>query len=103
MNTMTLGGLALAIGILVDDATVTIENIHRHMNYQPLREAVLIGASEIATPTLVSTLTIYLHRLCLGSLLNGSRKISLHADGACGCLRHARVLCPFKNARSSVG
>jgi len=58
MNTMTLGGLALAIGILVDDATVTIENIHRHMGQQPLREAVLIGASEIATPTLVSTLTI---------------------------------------------
>jgi CzcA family heavy metal efflux pump len=58
MNTMTLGGLALAIGILVDDATVTIENIHRHMGSQPLREAVLIGASEIATPTLVSTLTI---------------------------------------------
>jgi len=58
MNTMTLGGLALAIGILVDDATVTIENIHRHMGEQPLHEAVLIGASEIATPTLVSTLTI---------------------------------------------
>src|ERR1700723_234679 len=58
MNTMTLGGLALAIGILVDDATVTIENIHRHMDEQPLHEAVLIGASEIATPTLVSTLTI---------------------------------------------
>jgi CzcA family heavy metal efflux pump len=58
MNTMTLGGLALAIGILVDDATVTIENIHRHMSNQPLKEAVLIGASEIATPTLVSTLTI---------------------------------------------
>jgi multidrug efflux pump subunit AcrB len=58
MNTMTLGGLALAIGILVDDATVTIENIHRHMHGQSLREAVLIGASEIATPTLVSTLTI---------------------------------------------
>jgi multidrug efflux pump subunit AcrB len=58
MNTMTLGGLALAIGILVDDATVTIENIHRHMGKQPLRDAVLTGASEIATPTLVSTLTI---------------------------------------------
>src|SRR5712671_3239167 len=58
MNTMTLGGLALAIGILVDDATVTIENIHRHIGSQPLKEAVLIGASEIATPTLVSTLTI---------------------------------------------
>lgn len=58
LNTMTLGGLALAIGILVDDATVTIENIHRHIGERPLREAVLIGASEIATPTLVSTLTI---------------------------------------------
>jgi CzcA family heavy metal efflux pump len=58
MNTMTLGGLALAIGILVDDATVTIENIHRHMGSQPLREAVLTGAAEIAGPTLVSTLTI---------------------------------------------
>ncbi len=58
MNTMTLGGLALAIGILVDDATVTIENIHRHMGSQPLKDAVLTGASEIATPTLVSTLTI---------------------------------------------
>ncbi|NUQ31150.1 MAG: efflux RND transporter permease subunit [Acidobacteriaceae bacterium] len=58
MNTMTLGGLALAIGILVDDATVTIENIHRHMHGKTLREAVLIGASEIAGPTLISTLTI---------------------------------------------
>lgn len=58
MNTMTLGGLALAIGILVDDATVTIENIHRHMGRQSLYDAVLVGASEIATPTFVSTLTI---------------------------------------------
>jgi multidrug efflux pump subunit AcrB len=58
LNTMTLGGLALAIGILVDDATVTIENIHRHMGKQPLHDAVLQGASEIATPTFVSTLTI---------------------------------------------
>jgi len=58
LNTMTLGGLALAIGILVDDATVTIENIHRHMGRKPLFDAVLQGASEIATPTFVSTLTI---------------------------------------------
>lgn len=58
LNTMTLGGLALAIGILVDDATVTIENIHRHMSSNSLGDAVLIGASEIATPTFVSTLTI---------------------------------------------
>ena len=58
MNVMTLGGLALAIGILVDDATVTIENIHRHMGRKTLREAVLDGASQIAVPTLVSTMTI---------------------------------------------
>jgi multidrug efflux pump subunit AcrB len=58
LNVMTLGGLALAIGILVDDATVTIENIHRHMGRKPLRDAVLDGASQIAVPTFVSTLTI---------------------------------------------
>jgi multidrug efflux pump subunit AcrB len=58
MNVMTLGGLALAIGILVDDATVTIENIHRHMGRKPLREAVLDGAAQIAAPTFVATLTI---------------------------------------------
>src|SRR6202008_82679 len=59
LNTMTLGGLALAIGILVDDATVTIENIHRHMDgAKSLYDAVLHGAAEIATPTFVSTLTI---------------------------------------------
>jgi multidrug efflux pump subunit AcrB len=58
LNTMTLGGLALAIGILVDDATVTIENIHRHMGKQPFFDAVLQGAAEIATPAFVSTLTI---------------------------------------------
>ncbi|HYP12926.1 MAG TPA: efflux RND transporter permease subunit, partial [Bryobacteraceae bacterium] len=58
LNVMTLGGLALAIGILVDDATVTIENIHRHMGRKPLREAVLDGAAQIATPTFVATLTI---------------------------------------------
>src|SRR6202166_2391399 len=58
LNTMTLGGLALAVGILVDDATVTIENIHRHMSAKSLYDAVFQGASEIATPTFVSTLTI---------------------------------------------
>jgi multidrug efflux pump subunit AcrB len=58
LNIMTLGGLALAIGILVDDATVTIENIHSHMGDKPLREAVLEGAAQIAVPTFVSTLTI---------------------------------------------
>ncbi|MBM9403293.1 efflux RND transporter permease subunit [Gluconacetobacter azotocaptans] len=59
LNLMTLGGLALAVGILVDDATVTIENIHRlrHEGAE-LRLAVLDGAAGIALPTLVSTLAI---------------------------------------------
>ncbi|WP_321474580.1 efflux RND transporter permease subunit [uncultured Paludibaculum sp.] len=59
LNIMTLGGLALAIGILVDDATVEIENTHRNIAMgKPLRQAVLDGASQIAVPTFVSTLTI---------------------------------------------
>jgi multidrug efflux pump subunit AcrB len=59
MNIMTLSGLALAIGILVDDATVTIENIHRNQELGlPIRQAILEGARQIATPTLVATLTI---------------------------------------------
>ncbi|MCY7360352.1 MAG: efflux RND transporter permease subunit, partial [Rudanella sp.] len=59
LNIMTLGGLALAIGILVDDATVTIENIHRNEELGlPLREAILEGARQISTPTLVATMTI---------------------------------------------
>jgi multidrug efflux pump subunit AcrB len=60
LNTMTLGGLALAVGILVDDSTVTIENTHRLWTeeHMPLSEATLHGAAEIALPTLVSTLAI---------------------------------------------
>jgi CzcA family heavy metal efflux pump len=59
INIMTLGGLALAVGILVDDATVTIENIERHFEEgHPQREAILEGAAQIAVPALVSTLCI---------------------------------------------
>src|SRR6187399_395046 len=59
LNVMTLGGLALAVGILVDDATVEIENIHRNLGMgKPLRKAILDGAQQIAGPTFVSTLTI---------------------------------------------
>lgn len=59
INTMTLGGLALAVGILVDDSTVTIENTHRLLEERmPFDEAVLEGAAGIAVPTLISTLAI---------------------------------------------
>ncbi len=59
INVMTLGGLALAVGILVDDATVEIENTHRNLGMKKrLVRAVLDGASQIAVPTLVSTLSI---------------------------------------------
>jgi multidrug efflux pump subunit AcrB len=59
INLMTLGGLALAVGILVDDATVAIENIHRHMaSGKPLEQSIMDGAQEIAMPAFVSTLCI---------------------------------------------
>jgi len=59
INTMTLGGLALAVGMLVDDATVEVENIHRNMGLgKPIVQAILDGAAQIATPTFVSTLSI---------------------------------------------
>ncbi len=59
INLMTLGGLALAVGILVDDATVEIENVHRQMAMgKPLITAILDGAQEIAQPAFVSTLCI---------------------------------------------
>src|SRR3954463_6250057 len=59
INVMTLGGLALAVGILVDDATVEIENTHRNLAMRkPLIHAVLDGASQIAVPTFVATISI---------------------------------------------
>jgi multidrug efflux pump subunit AcrB len=59
INIMTLGGLALAVGILVDDATVTIENIERHLEEgHSLHDGILEGAAQIAVPALVSTLCI---------------------------------------------
>lgn len=59
INIMTLGGLALAVGILVDDATVTIENINYHLEQgKDVEAAILDGAHQIALPALVSTLSI---------------------------------------------
>jgi multidrug efflux pump subunit AcrB len=59
LNVMTLGGMSLAVGILVDDATVEIENVHRNLAMRkPIVRAILDGAAEIAMPAFVSTLCI---------------------------------------------
>jgi multidrug efflux pump subunit AcrB len=59
LNIMTLGGLALAVGMLVDDATVEVENTHRNMEMgKPIFKAILDGAQQVATPAFVSTLSI---------------------------------------------
>ena len=59
LNLMTLGGLALSVGILVDQAIVTIENIERHMHMgKPLHDAIIVGAGEIGVPAFVSTVCI---------------------------------------------
>ncbi|HKX32875.1 MAG TPA: efflux RND transporter permease subunit, partial [Blastocatellia bacterium] len=59
LNVMTLGGLALAVGILVDDATVELENIHRNLGQgKPLKLAILDGAQQVAVPAFVSSLAI---------------------------------------------
>jgi multidrug efflux pump subunit AcrB len=59
LNTMTLGGFALAVGILVDNGTVVIENIERHIrNKQPLEKAIIQGSGEVGVPTMLSTLCI---------------------------------------------
>ena len=69
INLMTLSGLALAVGILVDDATVTIENIERHLeNGEALHDGILQGAAQIAVPALVSTLCICIVFLPMFSL-----------------------------------
>ena len=74
LNVMTLGGLALAVGILVDDATVEIENIHRNLSHhKPFVRAILDGAQQIAVPAFVSMLCICIVFLPI-SFLTGAAK-----------------------------
>lgn len=76
LNVMTLGGLALAIGMLVDDATVEVENIHRNQHLMPkesISHIILVSAQEVATPALVATLSICIV-FCPVVLVNGAAK-----------------------------
>ena len=73
-NTMTLGGFALAVGILVDNSTVVIENIERHVGLdKPLSQAILDGTSEVGVPTFLATLSISVVFVPV-FLLNGTAK-----------------------------
>ncbi len=81
LNLMTLGGLALSVGILVDQAIVTIENIERHLHLgTPLEEAILVGAGEIGVPGLRVD-ALYLHRLRADVLPDRGRALPVRADG----------------------
>ena len=74
LNLMTLGGLALAIGILVDDATVAVENIHRNIGLgKPLKQAVLDGSYQVTIPAFVSTLAICIVFLPVTLLIGPSK------------------------------
>ena len=100
---MTLGGLALAVGILVDDATVAIENINQHLEQgKGLEQAILDGAQQIAIPTFVSTLCI-----CIVFVpdVPAHRRgaLSVRADGHGGGVRHARLVFLLAHAGADPG
>jgi multidrug efflux pump subunit AcrB len=91
-NVMTLGGLALAVGILVDDATVEIENIHRNLGLGTrLVQAILDGAQQIAAPAFVSTLSICIVFVPV-VFLTGPREVFVHAARHGRGVRHAGLV-----------
>ena len=103
INIMTLGGLALAVGILVDDATVTIENIDRYLEKGlDLHEAILEGASQIAVPAFVSS-ALHLHRVRADVPAFGRRPLSLHSAGRIGGVCGDGVLRALADAGPNAG
>ena len=103
INIMTLGGLALAVGILVDDATVEIENVNRNLEEgKETRQAILDGAAQIAVPALVSTLCICI--VFLPDVFPERRgEVSVCAAGGSGGFRHAGVVFSFADAGAHDG
>ncbi len=103
INIMTLGGLALAVGILVDDATVTIENIERYFEEgHAQRDAILEGAAQIAVPALVSTLCICIVFLPMFLLSGVARYLFVPLAEAVG-VRHARIVHLVPDAGAYAG
>ena len=104
LNVMTLGGLALAVGILVDDATVAIENNHRHLDLgKPLRQAILDGAAEVATPAFVATLSICIVFVPMIMFLDGVGGALFSPLAMFRRVRDARQLLPLEDTRSHDG
>ena len=103
INVMTLGGLALAVGILVDDATVEIENIHRNLAMgKPLTQAILDGAQQIAVPAFVASLCISIVFVSV-RLPRGAGEVHLPADGHGGRLLRHGVVPPVAHDRPDAG
>ncbi len=103
LNVMTLGGLALAVGILVDDATVEIENIHRNLGLgKPLRQAILDGAMQIAGPDVRFDADDQ-YRVRLGAVSRRSAQVSVHAAGAGRGVCHAGFVPAFAHDRPHDG
>ena len=103
INIMTLGGLALAVGILVDDATVEIENIHRNQVMgKPIITAILDGAAQIATPAFVSTLCICIVFVPM-FFLAGVARYPVRAAGGGSSVCDALLLLDLAHARPHAG
>ena len=103
INIMTLGGLALAVGILVDDATVTIENIDRHLaEGKSVIDGIRDGAAQIAVPAFVSTLCICIVFVPI-FFLSGVAKYLFVPLAASGDICDARFLYSLANTRADPG
>ena len=103
INIMTLGGLALAVGILVDDATVEIENINRNIAQgKEIQQAILDGAQQIAVPAFVSTLCICIVFVPM-FFLTRRRALSVCAARRIRRVRHARFVSAVANLGSDDG
>ena len=103
LNIMTLGGLALAVGILVDDATVTIENINYHLEQgKPVTQSILDGAEPDRDAGL-RLAALHLHRVRADVLSHGRGALPVRADGGSGDVRHDVVVHPVAHVGADDG